>query len=317
MKHIAIIIVFLVGVSLTSQAQQIEQYTQYMLNPFVLNPGAVGSEDFSSAKFTYRKQWAGGFNGEEPTTAILSFNGKPSQFQNVGLGAIIFNDVTGPTRRTGLQLAYAYQLPLGATSTKLGLGLAGNILQYSLDVNALILNEDNDPAILGANESKIGGDANIGAFLHDKNYYVGISVAQLFQSKFVFNQDTAGFINLDRHLFAIAGYKYDLSDNLELEPSVLLKSVSAAPVQFDLNARLIYDKRYWLGFNYRTSDAISILAGLTFSDQWHLGYSYDITTSELKTVSSGSHEVMIGFDFGRFESDSYEGKTKSGSGTKF
>ena len=317
MKHIAIVLGLLVGLSITSNAQQIEQYTQYMLNPFVINPGAVGSQDFSSAKFTYRKQWAGGFNGEEPTTAILSFNGKPSQFQNVGLGAILFNDVTGPTRRTGLQLAYAYQLPLGASSTKLGLGIAGNILQYSLDVNALILNEDNDPAVLGANESKIGGDANIGAFLHDKNYYAGISVAQLFQSKFVFNQDTAGFINLDRHLFAIAGYIYDLSDNLQLEPSVLLKSVSAAPVQFDLNARLIYDKRYWLGFNYRTSDAISILAGLTFSDQWHLGYSYDITTSELNTVSSGSHEVMIGFDFGSNNDDSYEGKSNTGSGAKF
>jgi hypothetical protein len=30
-----------------------------------------------------------------------------------------------------------------------------------------------------------------------------------------------------------------------------------------------------------------------------VGYAYDMTTSKLRTHTSGSHEVMLGFDFGK------------------
>ncbi len=297
MKKVLLFIAVLFIAGISAKGQQIEQFTQYMLNPFILNPAAAGSEGVTALKFTYRRQWAGAFNGEEPTTQLLSINSKPQRFPNIGLGAVLFNDVTGPSRRTGITLDYAYHVPLGSYGSKLGLGLGATVLQYNIDGDMLNPNDPNDPAIFAGTEAKIGADGNVGAFLFDENYYVGVSVFQLFNTKFVFQQDTTGFVRLARHFYVTAGYKYDVNERLQFEPSVLVKSVAAAPVQFDINARILYDNRYWLGVNFRTYDAIGILAGLAINDRWKIGYSYDLTTSDLSSISSGSHEIMLGIDF--------------------
>ena len=54
----------------------------------------------------------------------------------------------------------------------------------------------------------------------------------------------------------------------------------------------------WLGVSYRTEDAIVALIELQLSKKFRLGYSYDFTTTNVKNYSSGSHEIMLGYDFG-------------------
>lgn len=283
-------------------AQQIEQYTQYMLNDFIINPAAAGSNNHGEAKLLYRRQWLGAFDGAEPTTIIASVHTDIDRFPNVGVGATVFSDVTGPSRRVGAQLAYAYKITLDAGGT-LALGLGAKLVQQSLDWTSLVTTDPDDPAIVGNNESQFGTDFNAGIFIYDKEYYVGLTAAQLLETQYEFNPDDGtGLINNARHFYVMAGYKYEVSDVVELEPSVLVKYLPSVPIQFDLNARLIYDKKYWAGFNYRTYDAIGILAGLTFNDDYHLGYAYDLTTSELSTVSGGTHEIMLGVDFGKDKS---------------
>jgi hypothetical protein len=71
--------------------------------------------------------------------------------------------------------------------------------------------------------------------------------------------------------------------------------VKAAPVQADINLRGIYNNLVWLGASYRTTDAVSVMAGVIIKDFIEVGYSYDITTSNLNTVSNGAHEVMLNY----------------------
>jgi hypothetical protein len=33
--------------------------------------------------------------------------------------------------------------------------------------------------------------------------------------------------------------------------------------------------------------------------RFRIGYAYDFTTSKIKQYSSGTHEIMIGYDFGK------------------
>jgi len=56
--------------SLTAYAQQIPQYSQYLRNQFMVNPGAAGVYDFTDITMSGRWQWAG--FGDEPRTAYLS-----------------------------------------------------------------------------------------------------------------------------------------------------------------------------------------------------------------------------------------------------
>jgi type IX secretion system PorP/SprF family membrane protein len=100
---------------------------------------------------------------------------------------------------------------------------------------------------------------------------------------------------LIRHYFVAAGYKFNVSDKFELEPSLQLKAAKAAPLQADINVRGIYDNMVWLGASYRTTDAVCIMAGAIIKDMFQIGYGYDITTSNLNSVSNGSHEIMLNY----------------------
>jgi len=173
-------------------------------------------------------------------------------------------------------------------------GFSGVLMQYRINFDELTTTQD-DPALPGAvaDSNKMGGDLNAGVYVYDKKYFLGLSVAQLFKNKFVFNNDTVG-VQLARHFYAIGGYEYDITDELELEPSILIKVAEATPAQFDLNFRLIYDKDYWLGLNYRTSDAVSVYAGFSYKKQWNIGYGYDIPISD---IPNGSHELLLAYSF--------------------
>jgi len=52
----------------------------------------------------------------------------------------------------------------------------------------------------------------------------------------------------------------------------------------------------WLGVSYRSLDAVSILCGFVVSRTLEFSYSYDLTTSKIKTYAqSGTHEVVLGY----------------------
>ena len=67
-------------------------------------------------------------------------------------------------------------------------------------------------------------------------------------------------------------------------------------MQGDINAIAMYNNQFWGGITYRVQDAIVPVIGF----QWNsikVGYAYDITTSDLKGYSSGTHEIMLRYCF--------------------
>ena len=90
------------------------------------------------------------------------------------------------------------------------------------------------------------------------------------------------------------GYSFDLSPSLSLKPALHIKS-DGASTQLDINANFHYKDIVWLGASYRLQDAIVIMAGVNLFKGLRIGYSYDVTTSPIKTYSSGSHEIMLGY----------------------
>lgn len=304
MRFVFTIVAFLM-ITVGASAQQIEQFTQQSFGHFQFNPAASGKYKDALLMFKYRRQWVGAFNGQEPSTQILRYQTRIPQFKNIGIGAGIVNDKTGPTSRTSIELAYAYRVKFKENGANLCIGLSGVLLQYRINFSELTTT-DQDPVLpeLVNDNNEIGADLNVGFYIYDKKYFIGLSTAQLFENKLNFNNnnDTIGLVQLARHTYVIAGYEYNLIDKFELEPSVLIKKVKATPLQFDLNVRLIYDKDYWFGLNFRTSDAVSIFAGFTYKNDWHFGYGYDINiSSELSNISGGSHELLLARSFGKNE----------------
>ncbi|HNV95468.1 MAG TPA: type IX secretion system membrane protein PorP/SprF, partial [Bacteroidales bacterium] len=101
---------------------------------------------------------------------------------------------------------------------------------------------------------------------------------------------------------------FNINEDFSVEPMLMLKFVAPAPIQADINARVIYRDMIWAGFGYRTKDAASILVGYNYQDQLIFGYSYDMTFTDLRKYSSGTHELMIGARFNKIKQSKWRAK---------
>ncbi len=71
-----------------------------------------------------------------------------------------------------------------------------------------------------------------------------------------------------------------------------------APPKLDLNLRATYKDMIWGGAGIRVRDAVTVMAGFKYRETLSVGYAYDITTTDLKNYSTGSHEILLGITFG-------------------
>jgi len=300
MKNFLAIIILLVGGYVAVEAQQIHQLTQYTTNDFVFNPAIAGKSHDLVMKLNYRKQWAGGFGDEAPSTFAVTAHTNFTESKSVGLGLTIYSDVTGPTRRGGGILSYAYHLPFDDGNKHLSFGLGAALQRNTLNYDKLNAYHENDNVLITGTESKMSMDFNFGTYYYTDKLFIGASIAQILGSGIKFTEyavdNDENNLKLARHLYASAGYRFDFNDDFALEPMVLMKAVKAAPVQFDITGRFLYQKQYWIGLTYRTQDAVSILVGIELNNGINLAYSYDFTTSAVKNVSNGTHEITLGYD---------------------
>jgi type IX secretion system PorP/SprF family membrane protein len=107
-------------------------------------------------------------------------------------------------------------------------------------------------------------------------------------------------------MYGLVGYKFDLGEDFQLEPSVMVKYTTPAPVKIDGGLRLSYQKKIWIGANYRTHDALTALVGCMYRNWLMFGYSYDYTTTNLRNYSTGTHEIMLGVRFSKPKSNTYK-----------
>ena len=287
----------IIGICTTGMlfGQQLDISSLYNLNKYEINPAVAGSEEGMPTAFSYRKNWIG-FDGA-PTMQRLSTHigvGK-----SMGVGLKVLNSVQGPLRRTGMEATYAYHISLNtADSSYLSFGLSGYLYQYYLNKQSLVVEDPTDPVVQGS-EKKVVPDAAFGVYYYARNYYIGLSIYQLFQGRIRFDANDIADNQQIRHYFMNMGYRFDIGEDFELEPSVLLKYVEGSVFQTDINVYATYLKMISLGVSYRTSNAIVLQLGYR-TGALNIAYAYDIGMSDISSVSSGSHEIMVVYRFGNF-----------------
>jgi type IX secretion system PorP/SprF family membrane protein len=341
MKHKFLIIPVVLLWCVQMQAQQRPHYTQYILNNYILNPALSGIENYTDIKFSARDQWVG-LNGA-PKTSYFSIQapiGKkdyrtsstsfevPGQnprgkyyWENYtaadphhGIGMTMVNDRTGSFNRFTIDATYAYHLGLSPT-TNLAMGFSAGITNISLDKTKIDYSgsgDQNDPATnVGINSeiNRIRPDMGVGLWLYSKNYFIGLSAQQIIPQKLALTDDAAYIAKgrLIPHIFLSGGYRFMLGDQVNVIPSLMLKYVQGSSknnFQPEVNVKLQYQDLLWLGGSYRYQDGYAAMAGLNVSNTFNVGYAYDITTTQLNTVSKGTHEIVIGLIIG----NKYSGK---------
>jgi type IX secretion system PorP/SprF family membrane protein len=300
MRKLTLISILLFGCLLKVIPSQNPLYTQFMTNPFLINPALAGTYPYYQIMLNSRLQWVGMSNA--PITNVISMFG-PTVKHPMGLGGFIMHDVTDATSVTNISFTYAYNYGI-SEDLKISMGLAVGLKQYKIDGTKLNI-EGYDP-IFSEQQiySQFSPDASLGLYVYSSTYHGGIAISNLLGNKLKFGEDTiTNLSRLKQHYYLHGGYKYLLSREIAIEPTVIFRKVQATPIQMDFNVRFWFGKRQWEntklwgGLSYRTGDAIIILIGFAYQRKIEVGYSYDIGINKLRTYHSGSHEIMIGFKF--------------------
>lgn len=301
--------------------QQQPQYTQYIFNPLLINPAVSGMENYVDVKAGYRSQWTG-LQGAPVTTyfSVTAPLGQafvqgdalqvPADGDNPvgrsfvstyraaephhGIGLTVISDKAGPIRQTNIDATYAYHIGL-SPDLNLSAGVSAGITSISLNTSEISLENELDPAIYNGDNNQIKPNVNAGIWAYSATYFVGASVQQLLQQTLNFSKNS--IYNQGKtvpHLYFTGGYKFFLSDDVSLMPSVMYKIIKPAQNTIDINAKMAFRDHFWIGASYRQDDAVAGMIGFTISSYLSFGYSYDYTTSNLNTVSTGTHEIFIG-----------------------
>lgn len=309
-----LIILSILFLSISSVVGQQEPiFSQYTMNQFLINPAFAGSEGYTSFNLTARQQWMG-FDNAPMTQAIsgqmritkTSYVSKSRSVRKrnkrkrpsgrIGVGGYIYNDQNGPIGRTGIEGTYSYHLQVN--DGQLSLGLSISAYQFRVNADELDFKNDADPLLEKARESMYIPDGSFGVYYTYFPFYIGLSAKNLFQASIKFGADNS-FADYQqvRHYYLMTGYKYDMGNNFEIEPSVLLKTTEAFNLQADATVKGYYKRDYWLGFSYRTGNAFITMVGIKVG-KMYLGYAFDYSLNDIQRISYGSHEIMIGIKLG-------------------
>jgi type IX secretion system PorP/SprF family membrane protein len=308
MKRILLSLTLIAAVAKVS-AQQDPQYTQFFMNKLSYNPAYAGAEEKICATGLYRTQWLGFGDdkaGLSPVTIVGNIHAPLGVNQRIGVGLNVISDVQGFEESLNPKISGAFRQPLKNGHT-LAFGVGIGLMQKSLAGDKLKPQQTGDAKIptTAVNGRALDLDAGVYYTMPNiwrfNNAYAGISATHLTQGNVEYSWANYTTSNpMKMHLYFMTGAAYQINGTWGIEPNILVKS-DMAKTSADFNAMAVFNQKIKGGLTYRTADAISILGGYIFNinanSSLYIGYSYDFTTSNIISYSSGSHELLLRYCF--------------------
>jgi type IX secretion system PorP/SprF family membrane protein len=250
-----------------------------------INPAYAGVHDFITITGNVREQWAG-LKGA-PSTQTLSASA-PIMNDQFGLGLIVINDKVGVRSQQEVSVNYSYKLRFPDYTLMLGLKLGFNTIKNNF--NELYLDEELDENFQ-ENSTVFSPVVGFGAYFKARDYYIGLSVPQLY--KFVRKKYDDYNIDRQQIIFLTGGYIFRLSEDFKLRPSVLTKARIGGAFEMDLNANVYFKDDYCFGLSYKSLNSLALIFEVGIRKTYYIGYSYDFATSKLINYQTGTHEFSV------------------------
>jgi type IX secretion system PorP/SprF family membrane protein len=291
-------------ISMTVQAQQLPQFSQYVFNGLHINPAYAGYKGDGYIQTTYRSQWIN-FPGAPKT---LSFTADLSANEGrMGLGVTYLKDRISLTEINVGMLTYSYRIATGDKSM-LSLGVSAGISEYAFDPTEMVVVNNPDPLPPSSRVAATTPNMNTGLFFHSDKFYAGLSAYNLIGRRALLRQDIAVAFH-DFHYYLTVGGMMRLADNVQLKPSILIKHVKGSPTSYDLNAMFLFRERVWLGGSFRSNvrvfedqlqedlskrNAVALVMEYFVLPSMRIGYAYDYNLNAFNSYRTESHELSVG-----------------------
>lgn len=277
--------------------QQLMTSSLYDLQGNLHNPAVAGVSKKTTMGASYRSMWSG--IAGSPVTALV-YGSTFLEKANLGVGAYLYSDVTGPTSRRGIQTSYAYHIPTNSGGT-FSVGLEARFQQFAIDKAMLIDALGSDP-VMGGAANRFKGDAGVGLAYTAKKWQLGMSVSQLIQSALNFYSGSLSRIEearLYRHFYLHGSYQWKVDANTTVTPNFLVIYLPNAPTELQAGARIEHRELFWWGLSLRARQSWMLSAGVNVQKKLMLGYSFDVYSSPLSVFDKGpnAHEVLLRYQF--------------------
>ena len=198
----------------------------------------AGTLDYIPLRMTYRNQWTG-FTGA-PKTFTLSAHSAVTD--HIGLGSLLYNDVSGPISISGAMFSYNFRFPVSGKYCAwdkrkfLSLSLSTRLNQFSFDptnetwysIHAPDGSGAVDQVIPNGIETSFNVYHSLALYFYSERFYAGISALDIFATPNDLDilSIMRGYSNniIGQYNF-LAGYYYPIDQqmNWAIEPSLLLK----------------------------------------------------------------------------------------------
>jgi len=289
--------ILLLAISSPVWSQQLMTSSLYDLQGNLHNPAVAGVTKQTTMGASYRSMWSG--IAGSPVTALV-YGSTFLEKANIGVGAYLYSDVTGPTSRRGIQTSYAYHIPTNNGGT-FSVGLEARFQQFAIDKAMLIDALGNDP-VMGGATNRFKGDAALGLAYTAKKWQLGMSVSQLVQSALNFYSGSltrTEEARLYRHFYLHGSYQWKVDANTTVTPNFLVIYLPNAPTELQAGARVEHREVFWWGLSLRARQSWMLSAGVKVQKKLMLGYSFDIYSSPLSVFDKGpnAHEVVLRYQF--------------------
>lgn len=321
LNPLLILVCLFLTAGLRAQERGIPVYSDYLTdNLYLVHPSMAGAATQTKLRLTGRRQW---FDVDDaPALETASLNGRVGD--NVGLGAILYNDSNGRFSQQGVYATMAYHLMLSRNRidlNQLSFGLSVGVLQERLDESDLIGGTNpNDPIISGAQQRDAFFNVDFGMSYYLFEFYTHFTVKNIIpQQRDIFSEEFE--TDNQRQYLLSAGYIIDpYSTEWSFEPSVLFQlkeETSEAAIDVNFKAYRDFDfGRLWGGLSYRrsfdgaeyTTDGassvdnqklqyVSPFVGINYGN-FMFAYTYTYQANSIVLSNSGFHQITLGYNFG-------------------
>lgn len=320
-KHFLLLFILLVWL-VPEATGQIYRHTQYWRYPQAMNPAFSGIDTDWQVQTGFRRQWAGvavapktisvGINGaifqgdkffSKRHTMRTSYSREAQQsrsnhkqyHQRQGVGLALHHTTEGFFTEFVGKASYAYHLPL-ARRLMATVGVSGGISSYSIDADALQARDmENDLlylTLITVGRNRTFADLTLGTAVYGEQFYVGYTMEQLLHEPLDSDPTTETTVSYTGH-YLQAGYRVQVSPVWEILGSGYLAFQEFTDTQYALNARGLWQEKFYAGLGYQSEQIMSFLAGFVYSEQYHLSYSYDARIANTEQLNGGNHEVVL------------------------
>jgi type IX secretion system PorP/SprF family membrane protein len=262
-------------------AQHNDFQSLYMYDALTINPAYAGNKGALTLNANYRDQWKG-IKGTPKTFSVSAH--LLTKSKKIGLGLTDLNDQFGIQNDLRINGIYAYRIKI--KNAILSFGVAAGIRNESVNYNALNLVQQDDITFLNQSRRDLLLDVGLGTMLKCKSLLVGISMPNSVR----INQK-----NVRQAFNGYACYVIDLSKEVKLKPTCLIKYVVHSPISYEGNLTLYYKQIVSFGLGAKSSKAGNIYARFQLNNQLGVAYLYERNLGPQGQLWRNTHEVMINY----------------------